>query len=605
MLGDAFVNPVPISSTIQPMKNMHKYPCSLPAAFYRQLLASGLLLVSTSAMMQAANVDTDWKTEGGLFSDTSNWTNGVPTDLSPADVNRAFFKTIPASEGNPAINTFNVDVDGNHTFGRLYTNQGTTVNLNMQAGSSLDMLSIIAGDDNASTLNVQGPETGSASFTYSGYFQIGTGLNNSGSTANFSGANLTVTDTGTGLVVGRGGSGNTLRLSDGVQWQGRAASVASTADVSVSGRGLNNTLLVTGEGTRMNLTSEGTQTTLLFIASNNLAGQNASNNQRGNVARIADGGEMNLNGSGEGGALARIRVGFQHYRHNNMMEVTGSGSRVNANSHTATEIGYNGTATFNNSLQIVDGGRYNTEGRIWVVNHASIAPVVAVNNGTNYLLVGDNGSTLATSDNVDIDNALLRLESGGRIIAEDLEGNAATAAININGIGRFEAAGLIGNGITVNIGNGGAAAFGFGAIGGYTSARIAELDGELNFNTNSVADFAVFNDGSADQILIGTTGMVNIGEGVGLNIVSTGQFVAGDSFSLFAGNLGAITGAFNTDLISIPSLGENLQWDFSQFTAEYGYTLSVTAVPEPSIIALALALGTTGFVLVRRRRNRC
>lgn len=573
------------------MKIRHQRSPSLKTR-YRQLICAGIFLASLSAYGQT--VYTRFKPESGSWGDANNWSQGLPGDVTG---NRAQFAILD-EEAEPSTKTFDVTVDDSYDIAALYVFRGATANLHMLDGSAInasgafvtgDLISGYKGTGGAN-LNIIGPASGTATIQLNstGSTNIfGAARTDEGSMTNFSGAGLNIINTGAGATVGRRGNNHELRLSDGAQWTGTKLTVwgvLGTGAGSVSGAdGLrNNRAIITGAGTHMTLNNG------LEIASGGSVATTEGNVARDNRVEVRDGGKLTVTDVG-----VRIGVagnGTTAYRQNNRIEVTGSGSEMIVSNGATLTIGHaNNNNNFNNHLAIADGGTYRTDG------------LVTINSGTNisrnnYVDVGD-GGTLTTNNIINNQSGLFRLRSGGSLLAQNIDGSAATATLNINGAGGLEASGHIGEGVTVNVGDGGEARFGF-----YSTGDTLDLDGTLNLNDGTTATFRASNAGIVDSVVIGSTGMVNIGENVALVIASSVYtFSVGDVFQLFSGELGNLSGSFAESLTTLPSLGEGLEWDLSRFTAEYGYEMTV--VPEPSVIALGLGGAALAFVVLRRRRK--
>ncbi|MBC2595731.1 PEP-CTERM sorting domain-containing protein [Ruficoccus amylovorans] len=569
-------------------------------------LAAGCLFAGSSLF--AANVNTYW-TGGGADNDWANpdnWDNGAPSDLSgDGNVSRAFFNSTSGAVNNVDITGANVGNYMNIGFGG-----GTTVNLNMASGSSLSFQtpgSHLVGSNSgaASILNVTGPVSGSADYSFSG-FQIGTNASDTGSAANFSGA-LNITDSGANTVVGRQGNGHTLTVSDGAIYNGKGMLLSGTQAVT-SGVGNDNSLVVTGAGSAMTLSGlSGEFSTLaLIVASRPTTGLSSSVIQSGNIVTVSDGASLTVIGDNPD-ATVSVLVGANHYRRDNGILVTGSGSTMTVSGDVYTQVGYNSSASDDNYLKVENGATFKTDATVDVLDG------ITATTGRNYLLI-DNGGTFTSSSVLTNTNGLLQLAEGGVLAGKTLAGDSTALTVNVAGSGRFEAAGTgLGNTVTVNfegqvverlvdneiVYDTYTAVFAVG-LDGATGPATVTVDSTINLNENSILEIEVYGNGGIDSIILGSNAEFNIGSNVMLSILmgDAGPILEGD-YNIFTGNIASISGDF-TDML-LPELDGGKSWDTSRFNAADGWVLSV--VPEPSTYAVILGAAVVLLALVRRKRK--
>ncbi len=560
------------------------------------VLSAYVSLAVLGGSLHAANVPTTWNVANGDWLDAGNWTAGAPADLSPADVSQALFNVTGSS---PA--TSNVTVNGAAEFDYMGVGLGKTVNLSLADGASLTGETVIvgrfvAGDVTPSHLNVSGPATGHASISWSSGFQIGGVATGLGDTATFSGPNLSITDTAANLTVGRQGNGHTLTLSDGVKYSGKSMIVSATVNVT-SGVGNNHKLIVTGAGTEVSLggLTGSTSTLGLVVGSRPLTGSSSSNVQSGNTVEISNGAKVTVNGNNPDATITNL-VGANTYRVNNSIQVTGTNSVLDIKGTISTTIGHTTDTSYNNRLVVNSGGTVRSEGVIIINNGTSIAA-----NRRNILDVGNLG-TLLTSNAINNNGGLVRLAEGGVLAGQNSLGDAVAVALNINGTGRFEAAGSgLGSTVAVNVGNSTSQAVLAVGLTGRTSAATLTVDSAVSMNSNSLLEVSIFGSNSIDSIVLGENSSFTIGENVALTIGLRGHTLqAGDSYQLFTGEFDHVIGSFTT--INSPTLTGDLSWDWSGFNADGGWTVAV--IPEPSSMVLLIGGGAAAMVLRRMRSKR-
>ncbi|AHF92917.1 anchor protein [Opitutaceae bacterium TAV5] len=577
------------------MKNKMTEYLSITAARRARFACVSLFLLSAAGMAHAANIDTYWNVADGEWTSAGNWSNGLPGDLSP-DVSRVFFDT--AQSGT--VSNVTVAASAVAAFNQFRVNQGKTVNVSMGAGASLSGVSLTLGSGAASShLRIEGPSDGTATASWSSFLQVGGTATSSGNTLTFSGSGLAASAANT-ITIGRQGNSHTMTVEGGASFQGKGLVVSGTTDVQY-GVGNNNRLIVSGTGTNMTLSGfSGAVNTLgLVVGARPLTGSSGSNVQSGNRVTVSDGARLTVVGDNVDNATMTVLVGAATYRTNNSIEVSGTDSVFEVTGNIRTTVGHTTDTSYNNRLTVSDGGTVKTDAEIVINNGPSTAA-----NRRNILAIG-NGGTLVSDNVINNNGGLVTLAEGGVLKGETLAGAATSLVLNINGTGRFEAAGNgLGDTVTVNIGDsGGKEAVLAVGLAGRSGAATFSLDSALNLATGSFLEVSIFSDGSVDSIDLGTNASVTLSDGVGLRIAFDGEAPsAGGSYQLFTGNLSSIVGSFDTDLLSAPALADGLSWDWSRFNAAGGWTVSV--VPEPSVIALLAGAGTGLVALGIRLRRR-
>lgn len=568
-----------------------------------------LLLLLSAAVLpaSAANIDTYWQyadgetppNPNGSWSDANRWSGGVPADLLPTDTNRTFFDISSGAESNVTVE------DGySGGFNSFYIYDGKRLNLLFGSGSSLAGAGLQVGNnDKATHLNMEGTG-GNSSMSFS-FINIGSGATGTGNTVTVQGSGLTVSASAT-TTVGRTGNAHRMIVSNGGAFNG-AALVVSGTQTTVSGVGNNHQFIVNGAGSVATFNGGSSGTLGLIVGARPTTGLTASTLQSGNRILVEDGGHLVLDAVGAA-ATKDVLVGYAHYRTNNWIDISGTGSLLEVKGNARTRIGYDGDSTYNNRIVVRDGGAFRTDSAIEIYNSSSTAA-----NRRNILSV-ENGGTLATSNAIDNNGGLVRLAEGGSIVGETLAGSLANATLNINGTGRLEAEGTgLGKSLTVNIGNSASlqAVFAVG-LAGRTSASSILIDSTFNMNDGSLLEVAIFGSNEMDMIILGDDAAFSIGNDVGLLISTVGYTLqGGESFQLFSGNLGAISGSFNETLLNLPTLSDGLFWDLGDFNAAGDWVLTVGgAIPEPSQVALTmgvlaiLVLGVTRRARARRTAAR-
>ena len=545
--------------------------------------------------LQAAPVATLWNVENGDWLTPTNWSNGLPGDLSP-DTSQAVFNVTADS---PAQS--DVTLGSAATFDFLGVGFGKTVNLSLGDGAYLSGKSIQVGrfvsgaTVQAAHWNIYGPATGQATIAWSSFLQIGGSPTGSGATVTFSGANLNILDSGSNVTVGRQGNGHTLTIQNGAKYSGKGAIVSGTTAIS-SGVGNNHKLIVTGAGSEMTLSglSGSTSTLGLIVGSRPLTGSNSSNVQSGNTVEVSDGGKLSVIGDNPD-ATVSVLVGAATYRVNNSIQVTGANSLLEITGNVKTTIGLDNLSSYNNRLSVSDGGTIRMEGQLIIQNGASTAA-----NRRNILDIGD-GGTLLTSGTIISEGGLVRLHENGSLRGESLLGAPQAVTLSINRTGRFEATGSgLGQTVSVQIGDGtNEAVLAMGGAG-RTSASTLVIDSAMTLNEHSALEVSIFGSNAMDAIQLGENSSFSLDDNVKLSILLSGYTLQlGDSYQLFTGESGHVVGSFAS--IVQPTLENGLSWDWSNFNEAGNWTFTV--VPEPSSLWLLIG-GLVVFGLHRAHKQR-
>lgn len=514
---------------------------------------------------------------------------------------------------------------GNGGTARLTVEQGgTVIATQLIAGSSAGSNGAVIIDGAGSTiqttgLSIVGPNgTGSLQITNGGKFTSTFSLSSQSALTlgSNSGGNGTVSVSGAGskiegrgiLTVGLGpavgpAAAGTLNITGGGLVEEASSQVAfasgATGNVTVSGAGsLLHLSSFSNQQTFMNVGRLGTGRLDVTAGGKILMDPTAGN------ATITSFNAFNIGGPGGGSPP----VGAQNS--NGTANVTGSGSEIRlAGNFSTVGVGRNGTGVLNitNGAQVIveylAGATFSAVGRangangtalvdgtgsLWQVgNKLFIGTEVTANTnggseaaggGTGVLTVSNGGKVLAGSDV--IVGAGGTLKGGGGAIQGNVINRGSIAPGNSPGIMT-----VIGNLALTSTGN-----------------LNIELGGASNANAmspqydqiNVVDNLATL----AQEGLVVVDGNVNVTFFGGFNPH------AGDFFDILTG--------FDVTQINpqyfLPSLGADLGWDITEFTANGGEALRLTvvarpsAVPEPGAFML-LGIGLLGLSGVRRLRK--
>lgn len=522
----------------------------------------------------------------GKWNVSDNWLGGVPENTTTS-ANRLLLYI----SGTYTNATANIDIDsGVHAVTReIYHGLGKTAVFNLASGSSFSIgtqsylgggTGLIPGSTGtgSSHLSFIGPDSGSATLNFSSFY-IGMEAGQGGHSLTMSG-NIVVNETSSLFsVIGRRGDGNLWRIENGVDMTRTGLRIAGQEGLK------NNRMEVSGAGTRL-LVNGGHANRGLALGA--VAGTSYANSASGNTLAITNGGKVEVKTGADGSAINSLSIGNADFSRSNSVTVAGAGSLLELRDQTTVTIG--NTASTNlggNSIDIRNGGLMDTNGAITIYDFQQNS---GANDGRNRLIIGDQGTLLSTTT---ITSAgLIRLEAGGVLAGKTTGETTATVTLNINKNGRFEAAGT-GLGGTVKARFAQGSAFSVGAAGG-TEAEVLHLNSAFEMLTGSVLELSLFDDGSYDQIVLGSNAELKLGAGVLLNLdEAAGLEVAdGTIISLFSGNLSAINGTF--DLSNLHN-----RWDVSNFNAAGGWQL--VAIPEPGTIGLLLLCG--GWLVLSRKKQ--
>jgi len=537
-----------------------------------------------------------WDTNNGEWTNAGNWTEGLPTGTS-----RIYFSKTATSDQSVIDVTI---ADGaNALTDSLGVGYGKTVNLSLGEGASLDSKGWVIGGNSPTGVtsaagNIKVSSTGTATVTLTNFQVGGLASGPSGNKAEFSGPNLTV-DITLGASIGRYRDSNETTISNGATvtansqvWLGNVTDIAN-------GTGNDNKLFVTGSGSRLVLTNPGSSS--LAVASRAITGAGTNVRQTGNAVQISDGGSIFVDGTGVSTAAA-VKIGSNQYKQSNFISVTGENSLLELKGNTGIDIGYNGTATWDNYLLVKDGGVVKNEGYLSILGNRST--------GALNRLVIDNG-TYSSGSTISITGGGLQITNGGKLLGETWAGAAAPLSVTIqnsaNTISRFEvgAGSVIGSTVSTTIKDGSVFAIVNG--GSMVTTNVLDLNSSISMEANSVFETTIFGGGLNDvyQLDINAPGLLMLANGSKLKLSLAGyDIVGGERWQLFTGDAAGVTGIFDLGISSLPTLAAGLEWDTTDFNESGNWTLAVSAVPEPSSLALLGIATVAGGWIARRRWSR-
>lgn len=193
-------------------------------------------------------------------------------------------------------------------------------------------------------------------------------------------------------------------------------------------------------------------------------------------------------------------------------------------------------------------------------------------------------------------SGLTQLATTGTLAAS----NGTMSLSTLNG-GRFEAEGSgLAASANLHIYHSSTLAVGLSDVdtGDRSAAATLNLASAVTLEEDSLIEMRLFGSGSgeADQIVLGAgSSLANVGTGAKLQLIVDGYTLQlGDSWTVFSGTTGNITGTFNTSLIDT-----NI-WNISDLNEAGGWKV-VSLVPEPGVASLFLA--SLGVVLLLRRKR--
>lgn len=474
-----------------------------------------------------------WDASDGQWFTSSNWSGGVPSGSADAQ-----FVISENSDSDDIAVTIGDGENLDATVRGFRVLWGKSVTLNMTEGSSL------TGDSSnnglwrvgwrnsadyegvgSANLLIRGPESGSA-IVRMGELQIGAGGQYSGNTLEFSGAGLTVEQTGVrGSVVGRFGSDNKMIVSGGAKVTRHLIEVSSN---NADGGKERNSIQVTGENSHLD-TNE-----YVYVG---------RNEGRSNYVVVS-------------GDNASFQIG------------------------TALNIGM-GSNRGGNHLIVDSGGTVRVGGDMTIGVYSNNS---GDNDGTNWMRVG-NGGTFTASTKVD-NSGLIQLSSGGSIFGKSIEGVDADLGLNILQGARFEAEGNgLGANVTTAISESATLAVGIRDIvtGERSGPSFLTLQSVINFEEGGILEVTLFEDGAMDEIHFVTGAELNGYLTLSL-LVEAGMPTPGQSWTLFSGETSLITAS-----IDLSSLDTSV-WDVSRFNQDGGWELAaIPEVKQVSLVLLSLA----------------
>ncbi len=294
------------------------------------------------------------------------------------------------------------------------------------------------------------------------------------------------------------------------------------------------------------------------------------------------------------GERNNVNVGEGHFKANSISRMATEGAELNQALKLIgagqDEHGNNKTSLTVNSF--ISGG-FEGSPKVFEVQNLDLHGEFVVTNTNRFIaMTGAKIYATMTFDDTcqefrlvggDISNATIRMNG------HNFDLRSSSALDTLTGNGTFTTTGnqtlTIAN-LTI-----GANSDGTGGLSSWTHSGDGTLN--VNFGGGTVAMTVELNSSLSDTFHI--NGTLTLGGNLVINTLGTGNFVAGDSYTLFtAGN---IVGEF--DSITLPELDEGLEWVWEN--TGNSWTITVTdKIPEPAAIML-LGLGGLATILRRRR----
>lgn len=475
-----------------------------------------------------------WNTGNGNWETPANWTGGMPSNTTTG--HQALFQVDGASSQAEIKVTIGSGIAAKAA--RLEVGAGKKVLLKMESGSSL-----VTGSLWGIGANI-GTGTGSGSLVIEGP-ESGLATISSGY-----------------FYVGRSdiaGGSHTFTLTGGVVMTDMGTSISTV------GRFQDHNLLAITGGASMTRYS-------MALSPNNADAGRIGNRVVVSGAKsrlILDGGGMTI------GNVATARSNSTKIEAGGEMEVRQAKGIVIGHSNS-----YGG-----NYLEI--SGTLKTEGTVQIYGYSLNG---GDNDGANRLTVASGGKLF--SSGAIASAGLLQLAAGGTLEGRNLAEGAAPLAVSVSGRFEAEGTGLAAN-VSTAIENGGTM-----AIGLEENVATLLLSGVLHLQSGSTLELHLGGSSAVSTIDLDATGSIVLGENVSLALTGSYQPVAGDRWTLFTGNTGAIAGGFAFD----PGDWDPLVWDLSRLNEAGGWEIAV--IPESSTLTLwMMGLAVIGYAGLSGRRK--
>jgi T5SS/PEP-CTERM-associated repeat protein len=482
--------------------------------FYSSTFSACLCILLAAAF--SASAQTVWTDATGDWFTAGNWSAGVPTAGTQAQINNGGTAQIAAGGaasddltlGVNGLQTGNVTISG---AGNLTTSGALTV-----GNSGIGSVSITTGGDLTTAVATVGRNAGS-----SGTVTVnGTGstwINNSGFLFLGFDGNATLNIQAGGSVV-TSGNGMSVGLNS-----------TSTSSVTVDGAG--SLLNVSGLGGNLDIGSQGAHGTMTVTAGGKVLSQNGSIGRLGGgvgmvtIDGVGSSWSMNQfgiggNGAGttgtlivrNGGAVTSVFSGIGGVGGVGTATITGTGSSWSSGQLT---VGSGGTGTLN----ITSGGT--------VTSNASPARIGEQANSTGTVTVDGTGSTWTLAGELDVargGTGTLTITNAGVVNMTGSGRASIGVAAGSNGTASVDGAGSMWTlgGANLNVGEDG--------TGGLTISNgglVRDNDGTLGKNTNATGTVTVDGTGSTWTNL-GSVRVGDLGNGT-LNILHGGTVTAIDT----------------------------------------------------------------------------
>ncbi|MBV9007596.1 MAG: autotransporter-associated beta strand repeat-containing protein [Verrucomicrobia bacterium] len=272
--------------------------------------------------------------------------------------------------------------------------------------------------------------------------------------------------------------------------------------------------------------------------------------------------------------------------------MTGFGASNSNNTYTFA----NNSSAANNDLLVIGGsitssnnGGHTTAITFTGTGNGSVSGIISGSGGGLSVTKSGSGTWILTGSNTYTGGTTV---SAGTLLVDDTSGSGTgTGSVTVSGTGTLGGTGTISGPVTIqsggtlNPGNSGAAG---------SAAAVGTLHtGALTLQSGSNSVFDVATPTNFDKVI--SSGALNLGGNLNVNIASGQTFTQGQTLTLFSGTseTGTFTGLANNQVVYYDGYG---------FTADYTNTgFSLVAIPEPSTwFAAALTLLALGYTQRRK-----